>query len=446
MAGITPHQQAALNYKEHISLTANAGSGKTFVLSRRYVEIALNENVSLRNIVAITFTDKAAGELYKKISEEVQRRYLESTDYQEKKIIERIRRQLVSANISTIHSFCIDILREFPLEAELDANFTPIDQNLSDELLQLSVEETIKYYISNEENSGNLKYLIRIFASRTVLKNVVASLVQKRKNILKLASEVYTKDEKEISRFFYTNFEKYVSQIIETNREKIICCIIRINNTVLSYKPDNPLALEIKSLLCRLQEAEDFSQMFSVLKELKGRLLTTSTSSLKKSGYLNVEREVLSGEIKSLEKFFSEIDAFDLPLDHEEVELELARFGRNLIEVFNSALNTYTEKKRQMGYLDFEDILILTQNLLANEEVCQRLREKFQYIMIDEYQDTNEVQYEIFMPILNYLRQGNLFIVGDEKQSIYMFRDAELKVFNRTKDDILMASGEKNLL
>ena len=69
MNELTPHQKAALNYKEHISLTANAGSGKTFVLSKRYVEIAINENISLRNLVAITFTEKAAAELYKKISE-----------------------------------------------------------------------------------------------------------------------------------------------------------------------------------------------------------------------------------------------------------------------------------------------------------------------------------------------------------------------------------------
>lgn len=446
MTGITPHQMAALNYKEHISLTANAGSGKTFVLSRRYVEIALKEDVSLRNIVAITFTDKAAGELYKKISEEVQRRYLESTDYQEKKIIERIRRQLVSANISTIHSFCIDILREFPLEAELDANFTPIDQNLSEELLDLSVEETIKRYITDEENSSKLKYLIRIFASKNVLKNVVASLIQKRKNILKLASTVYTQDEKEISRFFYGNFEKYVSAIVECNKDKVLGDVNRINDTVLSHKPDNLLALEIKSLLCRLSETDGFRELLPLIKELKSKLLTSSTSSVKKAGYLNKEREILSGEIKRAEEYFSEIAGFDLPENHEEVELELARFGKSLIEVFNNALSIYDEKKRQNGYLDFEDILILTQNILLKEDVCRALREKFQYVMIDEYQDTNEVQYEIFMPILDYLRQGNLFIVGDEKQSIYMFRDAELKIFSRTKEDIMAAAGEKNLL
>ena len=138
---LTRHQAAALNYKNHISLTANAGSGKTFVLSRRYLEIALNENISLRNIAAITFTDKAAGELYRKITSEVEKRLSFNPDETLRKKLESIRRQLVSANISTIHSFCIDILREYPVEASIDANFRSIDESLSNELVELSVEE-----------------------------------------------------------------------------------------------------------------------------------------------------------------------------------------------------------------------------------------------------------------------------------------------------------------
>ncbi|MCU7496998.1 MAG: UvrD-helicase domain-containing protein [Ignavibacteria bacterium] len=446
MSGITPHQKAALNYKDHISLTANAGSGKTFVLSRRYVEIALKENLSLRNIVAITFTDKAAGELYRKISEEVQRRYLESTDSRERKTIERIRRELVSANISTIHSFCIDILREFPLEAELDANFTPIDKNISDELLDLSVEETIKHFISDEENSGKLKYLLRIFASKNALKNAVATLIQKRKTILKLASGLYLQDEDEICRSFYRKFEQFVLPFIESGKERLLGDIAVINEKVLSLKPGNTLALEVRLIASKLEVTSDFKNLLGLLNELKSRLIAASTSSLRKQGYLDSQRETLHGEIKRVEDYFSRISGFELPEDHENVELELTRFGKSLISVFNWALASYGEKKRRLGYLDFEDILIFTQKILTRPEVSEALREKFLYIMIDEYQDTNEVQYEIFMPVLDYLRHGNLFVVGDEKQSIYMFRDAELKVFNRTKGDIMAASGQKNLL
>ncbi|KAB2841638.1 MAG: AAA family ATPase [Melioribacteraceae bacterium] len=162
MPQLTPYQKEALNYKKHIALTANAGSGKTFVLSKRYVEIALNEDVPINKIVAITFTDKAAGELYKKIANEIEERLLSETNQNYKKKLERIRKQLISANISTIHSFCIDILREYSPDAGIDANFSPMDSETSEELIELSIEEVIVNKIKDENDSEKIKYLIRI--------------------------------------------------------------------------------------------------------------------------------------------------------------------------------------------------------------------------------------------------------------------------------------------
>ena len=163
---LTPHQQAALNIDKHISLTANAGSGKTFVLSKRYLEIALKKEVSLRNIAAITFTDKAASELYKKIANEIEAKMAETVEPKLKRKLEILRRQLVSANISTIHSFCIDILRQFPVEAGIDANFTPIDETASNELVELSIEDIINHKLNNGGDE-ELKNLIRLFGSKT---------------------------------------------------------------------------------------------------------------------------------------------------------------------------------------------------------------------------------------------------------------------------------------
>jgi len=82
----------------------------------------------LNRIVAITFTDKAASELYKKISEHIEELLNNSINNLERKTTKELRRQLISSNISTIHSFCLNILREFPVEAKLDANFIPIDE------------------------------------------------------------------------------------------------------------------------------------------------------------------------------------------------------------------------------------------------------------------------------------------------------------------------------
>ena len=160
----------------------------------------------------------------------------------------------------------------------------------------------------------------------------------------------------------------------------------------------------------------------------------------------NDVRENLEKECLAVEIFLDKISYFVIPENHSEIELELAYFGKIFIYFFNKSLNLYSEKKKQEGYLDYEDILLFTQNILENEDVRKSLSEKFKYIMIDEYQDTNELQYNIFLPILDYLKCGNLFVVGDEKQSIYMFRDAELEVFNKTKLEIIHHAGKESLL
>ena len=445
MNELTQHQRAALNYKEHISLTANAGSGKTFVLSKRFVEIAINEDVPLRNLVAITFTEKAASELYKKISEEIESGINSTNDLDSRKKLNRLRRQLVSANISTIHSFCIDILKEFPAEAQIDANFTPIDKTLSGELIQLSVEEVIKNGLKNPELNSELKYLIRIFASKNLFARELELLVDKRKNILSISEKIYNKPENEIASEFYRLFEEFVFPVVQKNKNTVIGFIEEINEVVLNQKSGNPIALELKKLLADVKKKSSTEQ-FLVLFNQVGQILFTRDGTLRKQNYLNKNREAFSTQIETVENYFSEIKNFLIAEDHRETELELSRFGKVLLKFFMDALSIYEEKKRQNGYMDFEDILIHTKNILVSEEIRTALSNKYKYIMVDEYQDTNEIQYEIFMPILEYLKKGNLFIVGDEKQSIYMFRDAELEIFNKTRKEIAESTSKNNLL
>ena len=185
MPELTPHQIKALDFGHSISLKANAGSGKTSVLSNRYLQIAVEGNVSLQKIAAITFTDKAAGELYQRIANEINSMMQTISDQTVINKLQNIRRQLVSANISTIHSFCINILRQFPVEAELDANFTPIDQNMSRELLELSIEETLRERIEQSPND-EIKHLIRLFDSKNNLTKQILKLIENRKIVLTL--------------------------------------------------------------------------------------------------------------------------------------------------------------------------------------------------------------------------------------------------------------------
>ncbi len=443
---LTPHQSKALDYKKHISLTANAGSGKTFVLSKRYLEIAINENIPLRNIAAITFTDKAAGELYQKIAREIDERIKDSKEKSVIEQLEQIRRQLVSANISTIHSFCVNILREHPVEAGVDANFAPIDEIFADELIELSVEEVTRSSLEESPTEKDIKSLIRLFSSKQIFSRELASSIKHRRNLLNLASTLYSKSVDEIAKEFYKNFLLISSKILNDNIPFIIDLIKKINSVVLKSSPSNAIAKEIVSILTKLETEKKTENIISLLDELKNKILTKG-GSIAIRGYLNRDDGLtLQNECFQVEDFLGKLSYFEIPANHVDVEIELANVGKTFIHFFNKSLDLYNEKKREAGYLDYEDILLFTQAILENEDVRNSLSEKFEYIMIDEYQDTNELQYNIFLPILDYLKKGNLFVVGDEKQGIYMFRDAELEIFNKTKHRITEKDGMESLL
>ncbi len=445
MTELTPQQSRALDFKHSISLRANAGSGKTFVLAKRYLQIAIKGAVPLQNIAAITFTDKAAGELYKRIAEEIESQIYSSTQKFERTKLEKIRRQLVSANISTIHSFCINILKEFPVDAELDANFTPIDANKSYELLELSIEETLKEKL---EDTGNeeIKYLIRLFGSKINLVKQLRTLIDKRKTVLKLKNNIYHDNAEKIAGYFRESFNKYFKIIYLPQIKSLVKDLTTINNKVIDDDPDNELAnnavYSIKELTKNLKPEEVIKIIRRIIETI-----CTKDKKIRKANYLPAGlRCGFEDEINNVEIILNNLCDIEINEHTKNIEYQLALAGKHLINLFDDTLFLYDQKKMELGYLDYEDILIKTRTLLQSGNAAKYLSNKFKYLMVDEYQDTNEIQYEIFMPILDYLKKGNLFIVGDEKQSIYRFREAELEVFNKTNLDISDKDGSEYLI
>ncbi|AFH49892.1 Exonuclease V subunit beta [Ignavibacterium album JCM 16511] len=435
---LTPHQQKAVTLDDHLALTANAGSGKTFVLSRKYLEAAIKLDGQVSSIAAITFTEKAASELYQKISELIDNEIKETRDNQRIKVLEKIRRNLVSAYISTIHSFCIDILREFPVEAGIDANFTPIDQSLANELLELAVEETIDEYFNDTSRSEIVKRLLRYFSRKSVLQKELMSLIDDRKNVLKVKEEIYSKSDEEIIKNFNEKFEIIFNEIWSYYENDFIHSLKKINNSVLANNLKSDFALNIKY---HLEEFERNRNPIELLQNIKKNLLTDKHE-VRKQKYLVKDLQTsLEREIRIVEKTFSELEMFTRVSDGE-LYPDLIKLAREMLMLFDRTLQLYEIKKKEESYIDFEDILLFTKELLKNQDVQSYISSKFRYLMVDEFQDTNELQYEIFLPILDYLKSGKLFIVGDEKQSIYKFRDAELEIFHKTKDDIVK---ERNL-
>lgn len=439
---LTPHQKKAVELDDHLALTANAGSGKTFVLSRKYLEAAIKLGGNVSAIAAITFTEKAASELYNKISKLIDEEISTTTDENRINILAKVRRNLVSAYISTIHSFCIDIIREFPVETGIDANFIPIDQALSNELIEISVEETIDNTFNDPKTSEIVKQLLRYFGKRSSLQNEIIHLIEKRKNVLKVRNEIYSKSDEEIANHFQNGFIENFSFIWNYYEADFIDAINKINNTVLTEIPKNENAPVIRNIINHYLSNREAIKLLSGL----GNILFTNDGKVRTQKYLGRNlKETLSKEISVAEKIFADFSVFTEEMNHNSY-YDLAQFGRNVLMLFDKSLELYQKKKRDESYIDFEDILIYTKELLSNSEVQQYLKNKFKYLMVDEFQDTNEIQYEIFLPVLDYLKAGKLFIVGDEKQSIYKFRDAEIEIFNRTKSDIERIKDKSHLM
>jgi ATP-dependent helicase/nuclease subunit A len=443
---LTPHQSKALNIEKSISLTANAGSGKTFVLAQRYLEIILNTDTPLSQVAAITFTEKAAGELYKRISVELNRLYHSSTDIKLKQRIEKIRKQLVSAKISTIHSFCIDLLKEFPVEASIDANFIPINEQKTQELINLSIESSLREVFKNSEEQSYLKLLVRLIGSKVSLVQQLAELIDKRKNVLSVIEKIYSLNTSEIAEHFFELFKSGFRIVFEKDILLVITHLNIVNQKVLENNSKNELAVDVKKILAELSTKNDDLEILLILKILRNKILTKE-GNIHKISYLTTP---MRGEVQNskdiIEKFYEDFDEILFDENHKTIENELAKYGLALIRVLQHVLVAFEIKKSELGVLDFEDILLKTRKLLEVKSVKQSLSGKYKFLLVDEYQDTNEIQYEIFLPLLEDLRKGNLFIVGDEKQSIYRFRDAELQVFTKTKTNIQKMHGDDSLL
>ncbi len=436
---LTSFQQKALVYDKHIVLTANAGSGKTFVFAKRFVNIALKENPELDKIIAITFTEKAAGELYTSIVKEVAEKRKEFADDTTKLAkLNKIRKHLVSANISTIHSFCIDILHDFSPEAGIDANFSPLDPTIASYYREKSFDELYSAHLKSD--SQILKFLVRHFGSKLMLWRALESTFGKRQILQKIKSEFYDNGHYSLNKL-NKRFDELFQLILPPIIKRFVESLIVVVKARLDEKPNNKVALEALALL---QKATDFSDSFEMLQFIGNPnftgLLFTKSNTFKKKFY--PKEDDYNQQISVIDSFAKFL--FNAPNnDKHFANKELSKFADIFLTFFDELESHYSAKKYENGYLDFDDILLLTQKLVRDKTVLEKLREKYRFIMIDEFQDTNELQYEIFIPILDELKAGNLFVVGDEKQSIYRFNSAELEVFRNTGKEVLKNRGEK---
>lgn len=455
----TRQQKIAQCLDRHLAVTANAGSGKTRVLVNRYINILLDylsnpdydDHIKPKNIVAITFTKKAAAEMLAKVIAKIESLIIEEKSLPKLEELKTIREQLTNARISTIHSFCSELLREFPIEAQVSPNFIEINDAQNLILHKEAIISLLEDLLRSDENL-DFREKVSDLISDFGRKNLQDLLLELSSNpyLVEKLIDFYKLNNKDIllkrNELFYEIFWEpinFYSRLIE----KII--IDNIDNSKKSKNQDkvNYITSLFKDLYDLLsnndRSIENIVKIISVFCSVC-ELIFNSNGELKY--IIRKDPSIDNIEItleKAGELYLDLINALDIFqfLNYDEKAIDNSRIVLALVQ---EVLKYCDEEKEYIGALDFEDLLVKTNKLLNNNEVVKKIKERIKYLLVDEFQDTNDIQYEIIKKLVpelntkNYNASGiNLFIVGDEKQSIYGFRNANVRIFKKIKKEII---------
>lgn len=410
----TDQKEAASSLAGDILVSAGAGSGKTTLLVSRYLYLALKEKLPLSSIAAITFTNKAADRMKSRIAFEASR--LAGLGGPEAAFWQKTAGDAVYAPISTIHSFCSSILRSNPVESEMDPYFTVIEEFTAEKLKTETIDEYLDSYFSEEPD--NASYLLDIFGIKG-LKKIFRSLLGKRIHVLKFLDKIKDSgslDENTIEKAYRSEHLNKTGNYIYT-LEKFHA--IKPSEDIMSGICDM-LLNALKKIKNMIETGNvDVSYLFETEKSINLR-----GGSANKWGAENLA-DLKSG-IKKCREFIVMIGKY--------YKYEYGKSSRTASLVMNNFTELeklYIRKKKDLSCLDNDDILIETWKLLRNNsKLCGRISRSYRHILVDEFQDTDDLQ----MDILNMIAgnsSASVFVVGDEKQSIYRFRGADVTVFKK---------------
>lgn len=417
-------EQAAAAYEinKHISVTAGPGSGKTTVLVERYLHILREQSLSIDQIVAITFTNRAANEMRERLRSELNL-VLATASGDERRRWLNYKRTLDGAVITTIHGFCARLLREFPLEARVDPQFMLLDEHQAALMLEWIVEEVLSEFISAGHPEIS-RLTLGVGRSR-----LAAALAQVYRDARGQGIEL-----EELSlataRVHATTADHAVAL---EDLDRTMAEFLAVRRTTPAARANQQLLLESWPEVQRLLQAipshdtlADYCRRISDFRELRPQARSPIADHVKAVDALVWDKD-LQGRIPQI----------CLDLFAQQYALEMV----HILTAIDRRLN---EEKHKLSALDFDDLESRTMVLLQRPEVLARTEERYRFFLVDEFQDTNGVQQALLerLALPTGRRAANLFIVGDRKQSIYSFRGADVDVFREMTSVLLAAGGE----
>ena len=405
----------------NVAVSAGAGSGKTKVLVARFMYIleqslAQKKPLEAANILAITFTRKAAGEMKTRIRQSISKKINEdklNASFWRKQL-----QNLERAQITTIHGLCSRILRENPVEAQLDPGFTVAEDFEGQQFVKDCVARYLRQALTQE--NAALRRLLHIYGAASFTTQVSGLLPQ----LADITGRLDAGEQQDLTqpyREFLAACESWKEDLLLALTELVEQRESLTSKTSQGRKTLNLLAELFVQVQSELRaEKTDFTTLDNVLGGMQAR-----------------------GNVKELL-----LDIRDLcsRLRQQELVKNAIPVVQDWQAVLQELEEYISQQKAQLELLTFDDLELQALELLqSNEQVRRKYHERFRYIMVDEFQDTNERQRQLIYLLcgdsMTELEGSKLFIVGDAKQSIYRFRGAEVRVFAEVQRELAKRGG-----
>lgn len=434
-----PQWQAIESRGQNVIVSAGAGSGKTSVLVERVVRCVLEEvNVDLTKLLVVTFTEAAAAEMRKRIGDRLEalRTDAESNhDETMSRRLSRLRGQLEQAQISTLHSFCMQVVRQNYLYLELEPGFGILAEEDGLLLRQSCLYDVIESQLSGE----------RAVTFRTMMDLLgIADPLGLRRLVFRL--DTFSRSQQsprawlESMRAQYTAADGQDFDELPWTSAFATWCLRRLEAAIEEFQS----ALEIASTVPELDAystnlatalplvSEAFhalqSRQWDEVANLLGPVISCKSPRAKTD-------DPAKERVQQLRKHaLSEVSAVFVVLARGRAALKqdvvaVAPAVSTLVDLVLNFQEVFLSAKREQGVLDFNDLEHFAYEVLMDEKTgeAQRLQAQFAEIFVDEFQDTSPIQDALVAAVAR--PHGNVFVVGDVKQSIYRFRMAQPALF-----------------
>jgi ATP-dependent helicase/nuclease subunit A len=423
-----------------VLVTASAGTGKTAVLSGRCVDIVADQLLcpDIWSILVLTFTDMAAEQMRSRIAQQLKDAFLESGN-------PHLRQQLVlldAADISTIHSFCKRLITEYFYKLDLDPTFSVIDADEARLLKAEALEETIDWAWQQSHLVEGLEQLFRRRDLRTN-DGFLAKIIDISDFLdgVVLRTDWYERAARfvEAASPFASGLGVKQKQIVGGKLQEILDCLRHAQNLYEGQNPDGQWAQNLENTHIRpvrqcieFLQASNWNQCVQTIRDFAKPKTSTPRELSESVAKLlhDAAKDAIDGVKELLHLAIVNPDYLDRVSD------SVGSQTRVVVELVKKFDEFYSQAKRAVNCLDFADLEHKALELLTDQDSSQDnlvpsqtallLRRRYKYIFVDEYQDINPVQQAILRMLSS---KGNVFVVGDVKQSIYAFRGAEPEIF-----------------